>query len=142
MAIINLKEIGLGFTIRKKLNKPADVNPLKPNSRVNAFPTLLPGVYKVWRRYGKITNWRCNFWVQPYPGSAKQSAHQAIFREGLEAWRLLTSSQKQVYKVKSYGKPMTGYNVFMKEFLLGHEKLLQEAGSAILQEDNYKIYAR
>ena len=142
MAIIDPNEIGLFFTIRKKLNKPVDVNPLKPNSRANAFPLLLPGVYKLWRRYGKVTNWRCNFWEQPYPGSPKQVAWQSIYREAIAAWNALTTDQKSVYAKKAYGKHLNGYNLFVKEFLTTKQKLLQENGGIILQEDRSYLYGR
>ena len=32
-----------------------------------------------------------------------------------DAWRLLSSEQKEVWNVKAYGSGMTGYNLYIKE---------------------------
>jgi len=120
MAIIEPKKIGLFFTIRKKLNKPLDVNPLKPNSRVNAFPLLLPGVYKLHRHNGKIVNWRCKLYSPVNNKTPNQLTWQAVYRAGVSEWKSLTKEQQKVYNKKAYGKHMSGYNVFMKIYLKSH----------------------
>ena len=42
------------------------------------------------------------------------------FKAGYEAWALLTDEEKQVYEDKAKSEFLTGYNVFMKEYIKAH----------------------
>jgi len=49
-----------------------------------------------------------------------QQVARAKFTDGHTAWSNLTEEQKNVYRVKALGYALTGYNVFMKEYILAH----------------------
>lgn len=42
------------------------------------------------------------------------------FKLGHQAWTILTDPQKEVYRERAKGKPLTGYNIFMKEYIKEH----------------------
>jgi hypothetical protein len=139
MAIIDLSEIGLFFTIKKKLRKPTDVNPLKPNSRANAYPLLVPGVYKSHMKNGKLVTWRCALYSPVNNKTPNQLAWQAIYRAGVAEWKNLTKEQQQIYNRKAYGKHMSGYNVFMKEYLIANYPPPVTYGCVLQQNDGYVL---
>ena len=49
-----------------------------------------------------------------------QQVARAKFTAGHDAWILLTEEQKDVYRERAKGYALTGYNVFMKEYILAH----------------------
>ena len=118
MAVVDLKSLCLFSTIRKKLHKPLDVNPLKPNSRVNAFPLLLPGIYQMRPRPNGPICVRHIFYAPTETPARIANPRRAIFASAVLAWQNLTADQKLEYHKKAYGKHMSGYNLFMKQYLL------------------------
>jgi len=51
---------------------------------------------------------------------ATQQTWRGRFADAISAWQALTTSQKEVYRIKSNGKQMSGYNVFLHEYLITH----------------------
>jgi len=49
-----------------------------------------------------------------------QQIARGKFTDGHTAWTVLTEEQKDVYRDKAVGYALTGYNVFMKEYILSH----------------------
>ena len=39
-------------------------------------------------------------------------------RAGVAAWKNLTTPEKEVYNIRAKGKRLTGYNLFIKEYML------------------------
>ena len=120
MAVVDLKSLCLFSTIRKKLHKPLDVNPLKPNSRVNAFPLLLPGIYQMRPRAGGKICVREVFYSPTETPARLANPRRVVYGAAVEAYRNLTDDQKLEYHKKAYGKHMSGYNLFMKQYLLNN----------------------
>ena len=46
--------------------------------------------------------------------------NRITFRNAVLAWQALTLEEKKVYNIKSYGKNMSGYNLFLHEYLISH----------------------
>lgn len=63
---------------------------------------------------------RSPYYITKNPRSAPQQAWRQIFAAAVSAWQGLTVEQKIVYHRASMGKHMSGYNVFLKEYLLSH----------------------
>jgi len=57
----------------------------------------------------------------PTESSARVSnPRRGVFANAVLAWQELSTSQKEVYRVKSNGRRMSGYNIFLREFLISH----------------------
>lgn len=60
------------------------------------------------------------FYVPSNPQTAEQQANRSKFADAVSAWQALTAGQKEVYRLKSSGKHMSGYNVFLREYLISN----------------------
>lgn len=49
-----------------------------------------------------------------------QKAYRGVYKAGKDAWKALSEEQKAVYIELAKGKPRTGFNMFMSEYLLDH----------------------
>lgn len=78
------------------------------------------GIYQT-RHYngGKYTVQE-KFYCPTNKKTIPQQANRTKFADAISAWQALTTSQKEVYRVKSSGKRMSGYNVFLHEYLISH----------------------
>ena len=80
--------------------------------------------------------------ISAQPKSTAQEAWKNVFADAVLAWQGLTLSQKKIYNVYKYPIHASGYNRFLREYLLTHVAvpplvgnfLLQEIGDKILQE--------
>jgi|ERR1035437_9008090 hypothetical protein len=120
MALVDLTKVGLYCEIHGRLQKSVIDNPDKPNSGVHAYPNLPNGVYKYYRSDGKKYQICCTYNPPHNNKTVNQLAWQTVYRAGIVEWNSFTQFQKDVYIRKAYGKHWTGYNHFMKEYLLSH----------------------
>lgn len=58
------------------------------------------------------------FYIPNNPRTEAQQANRNKFIAALTAWHALTDEQKAVYNERAKGKSMTGYNVFVKQYML------------------------
>jgi len=68
---------------------------------------------------GRITR-KLKFYVPTNPQTELQQANRSKFADAVLAWQNLTSQQKLSYNERASGKPLSGYNLFLKEYLLSH----------------------
>ena len=120
MAVITPPFPGVAIHIKKKLKKSTMIWPLKPWKGAGAYLTIPAGIYKSWRRYGKITYWRTKLYEPTNNQLPNQQAWRAVYRDAYLAYRDLTSEQKMAYHKRAIGKHFSGYNIFMKEYLKSH----------------------
>jgi len=52
--------------------------------------------------------------------SSVQLDRRLIYRQGVNEWNYLPEGEREEYDNKAKGKPLTGFNVFMKEYLKSH----------------------
>ena len=50
--------------------------------------------------------------------TSKREAQRGAYGAGVEAWRSLSASEKNYWRELAVGKKMTGYNLFMQNYLL------------------------
>jgi hypothetical protein len=50
----------------------------------------------------------------------KQQQWRGIFADAITAWQALSTSEKEAFRIKSSGKHMSGYNVFLHEYMITH----------------------
>lgn len=76
---------------------------------------------------GKLGNFVYYFWGEDYlkrayvkpvqPWTALQLTRAQKFRNGVMAWQALTVPQKEAYNVRADPLKMSGFNLFMSEYM-------------------------
>lgn len=89
-------------------------------NRFYADAYFFSGIYQVRTRYNHKTQVREKYYIPHNPRSVPQQSWRSSFAAAVAAWQNLTSEQKKVYNVKSYGKHKSGYNIFLGEYLKTH----------------------
>ena len=85
------------------------------------FFSLLAGVYSL-----KHTNLgakisRMAFYRPANPQTTAQQAWRAVFADGHMQWGTLTTDEKRAYNERATRSRMTGFNLFMREYLSAHK---------------------
>jgi len=108
MAILGWPQGILKFKIKGKLGRPD-------------IPDTLGiwGIYRVWRRWGKEQCFKEKFYVPYNPRTEPQQANRMKFASAVAAWQALTPEQKELYNKKAANLNMSGYNLFISEFMYG-----------------------
>lgn len=78
------------------------------------------GIYQVRTESGKQVVIKKRFYIPANPRTIPQQAHRQKYGEGVEAWNNLTPEQKEAYNKKAKYKNLSGYNLYLKEYLLSH----------------------
>jgi len=109
MAVINNSEKGTGIQIRGKIGKFGDPDPRD-----------VLGIYQIRTRYGKQVQIKEVFYTPTNPQTEAQQAWRAIFADAVAGWQGLTQTEKDVYNQRVKYKNLSGYNLYLKEYLLSH----------------------
>jgi hypothetical protein len=125
MAIINPRQKGFCWSLKKRIS--ADL------SSLFGLPT---GIYKSWRRYGKLTEWYTALYVPYNPQTVPQQSNRSKFALAVSAWEDLTFEQKKVYNERAKNMLMYGRNLFIREYMLSVSYLLTESSDVLCQENN------
>lgn len=79
---------------------------------------LLSGIYQIRKcDEGRIPT-RTDFYNYGITHTAGQQARREKFDLAVAAWQGLTTAQKEVYRHRAIGKRMSGYNLFLSEYML------------------------
>jgi len=76
------------------------------------------GIYRVMSVKGHQVNVKERFYIPHNPQTEAQQANRNKFKDAISAWYALTDEEKEVYNERAKGKNMTGYNIFVKEYML------------------------
>lgn len=68
------------------------------------------------RRRGKV--YAKKYQVPKNPNTADQKAQRLLFKDAVKAWQALTEPKKDVWRAKASGLSATGYNLFIRSYLL------------------------
>jgi len=99
----------MGIQIRGKVGKEGDPD-----------PQGVYGIYQVRTRYGKQVVVKEVFYTPTNPQTVPQQANRQKLTDGVAAWQALTNNQKEIYNERARYKPYSGYNLFLREYLLSH----------------------
>lgn len=77
----------------------------------------LTGIYQTRQFNGHVYNERMGFYWPRYTRTDGQGTLRDKFAAAITAWQALTSQQKQVYNTDAIGKKMSGYNLFISNYL-------------------------
>ena len=81
---------------------------------------LISGIYRTDNVTGETKNYREPYYITRNPRTEPQQNWRQIFADAVTAWQALTNEQKVVYNKKAIGKRMSGYNLFLREYLKSH----------------------
>lgn len=109
MVVLTGVEKGIGISIRKKLGYAEAEDPKD-----------IYGIYRVRHRWGKVIQEKLPFYVPTNPQTGPQQANRQKMTDAVAGWQALTDEQKAVYNKNAIGKEMSGYNLFLSEYLLSH----------------------
>ena len=119
MAIVDLSKYGVGVEIRKILRRDWTIYPLYPYKGGGYLPDLLDGIYQMPRYpYGRVCR-RIDFYDYVITHTDAQQARREKFAAAVAAWQSLTPEQKKAYNKKAVGKHMSGYNLYLSEYMYG-----------------------
>lgn len=109
MVVVNNSNKGIGIQIRGKIGKFGDPDPN------NVF-----GIYQIRSRYGKQVQVKEVFYEPANQTQPAKVARQQIFAAAVAAWQALTANQKKQYNNRAKYKSYSGYNLYLREYLLSH----------------------
>lgn len=95
-----------------------DEPPLIPSFYGAPIPTS--GVFQHRHKGSKIGVFLLRHFIPKNPRTEEQQANRQKYADGIVSWQGLTTEQKQVYNKRSQGKKMSGYNLFLREYLKSH----------------------
>ena len=81
---------------------------------------LLSGIYRTDNVKGYLTYYREPYYIPINPRTPIQQAWRSVFAQAIFAWQQLTKEEKMAYNERAKGKRMSGYNLFIREYLLSH----------------------
>jgi len=76
------------------------------------------GIFRRDNVTGEVKYYREPYYTPKNPRTEAQQAQRGKLAAGVLAWQGLTDEQKNQYNEKAKGKGMSGYNLFLKEYLL------------------------
>lgn len=109
MVVINNSEKGTAIQIRGKIGKFGDPD-----------PRGVLGIYQIRTRYGTQVQVKMVFYTPTNPQTGPQQAWRGTFADAVAGWQALTPAQKEVYNNKAKYKSYSGYNLYLREYLLSN----------------------
>lgn len=120
MGVIEKGSHGMGLEVRGKVGAPsaygyAGYGVFKYGAGAKEF-----GIYRMMLINGKRTQVQEDYYVPTNPQTVLQQANRQKLTDGVAAWQALTISEKDVYNERAKYKKFSGYNLFLKEYLLSN----------------------
>jgi hypothetical protein len=88
------------------------------------FYNWYAGIYQKKYYFGKPYISRMKFYRPKNNQKPTQQLWRGVFKDGKAQYDLLSDEQKLVYKKRGILKHITGYNIFMSEWLFAHKNIL------------------
>ena len=120
MAILTGVKHGLGVKIRGKVIAPSAYGVRKYGAFHYGAGAKTHGIYQVRTRFGKHVQVKEKHYWPTNPQLPDQQANRQKMTDAVAAWQALTDEQQAVYNKNAIGKEMSGYNLFLREYLLSH----------------------
>lgn len=78
------------------------------------------GIYQVRTRFGKHVQVKEKFYFPKNPQLPDQQNWRGIFADAVAGWQGLTNEQQAIYNKKAKYKNLSGYNLYISEYLLSN----------------------
>lgn len=81
---------------------------------------IFTGIYRRDNVSGYLRYYRENYYCTRNPRTEKQQANRMKMRDAVYAWKNLTNDEKIAYNVRAKNRHLSGFNLFIREYLLSH----------------------
>ena len=81
---------------------------------------IFSGIYRRDPRSGRTKIIRNRYYITKNPRTIPQQANRQKYADGVLEWQNLTAEQKAVYNAKCRFRGLSGYNLYLKDYLLSH----------------------
>lgn len=81
---------------------------------------VFTGIFRRNNASGTVKYYREPYYTPKNPRSIPQQAQRSKLADGVVAWQALTPTQRNQYNISARGKGMSGYNLFLKNYLLSN----------------------
>lgn len=120
MAIVDKFDALSSISARKKISLPNGYGEAIFGFSQYGHDNINAGIYQQRQGLdGKITA-KLKFYVPTNPQTVPQQANRSVFANAVSGWQSLTAEQKLAYNKSAVGKQMSGYNFYIKEFMLNN----------------------
>ena len=117
MVIINHSNAPQLIDARKKTGVPTHFGQGVRGIHCYALGVEKSGIYQI-RHYGKKRRTvKMKFYRPPPSNTPAQDVRRKKFAAAILAWQGLTLEQKMVYHTRTVGHHLSGYNLFIKEYM-------------------------
>lgn len=120
MAVITPTTHCIAFTTRGKIGKPYKYGLRRYGDYLYGQNQPKWGIFQIRNRNGKKTHVQEKHYRPTNPQTQIQQAQRQKMTDGIIIWQGLTDIQKNVYNNRAKQKHMSGYNLFLREYLLSH----------------------
>jgi hypothetical protein len=78
---------------------------------------LLSGIYQTRHSLKGLVSVRLSYYITKNPRYEDQQTNRGKMADAVAGWQALTTEQKSVYNERVKGKNLSGYNLFLREYL-------------------------
>lgn len=121
MPVVNAFEHFNSLQARKRFSLPNKYGRIIYGWSEYGLEDDLAGVYQIKSTpKGQVVS-RENFYWPKNPQKPAQQAWRAVFKQGFDAWKALSESEKDEYRKEARKYHFSGFNLFMKNWLNSHK---------------------
>jgi len=120
MAIINPGDTPLADQARNKLGQTSVYGCRVYGGFQYGEDVDIYGIYKIIRGVVGQIIVKTRFYIPNNPRTIPQQLNRQKYTDSILVWQNLTEEQKSVYNNRVKGQKLSGYNLFIKEYLLSH----------------------
>ncbi len=120
MAKTKLVKKSIGLCVTGKLGEPCHLGEIRPGWSGLGLDDPYAGIYQRRHYFGKSYFIRLNHYQPSGPPKPGEIVMRHKYYDAVGAWRALTDEDRAVYNERVKNKPLSGWNLFYKEYLLSH----------------------
>jgi len=120
MAVVDTGKNPIGDQIKKKVLAPSLYGIRYYGAHEYGAGADFFGIYQVrnWGKHQVVVKEK--LYVPTNPQTETQQANRQKMTDAVAAWQALTSSQQNQYNQRAKYKSYSGYNLYLREYLLSH----------------------
>jgi hypothetical protein len=104
--------------VRKRFGKPNSFGGSVFGWTVFGDSEERAGIYQIHHWAGRTKTVKMKFYWPPYYQYGEQEVYRARFADAVAAWKVLSDEEKETYNWGASGQPLSGYNLFIREYML------------------------
>jgi len=120
MGVVEKGSHGMGLEIRGKVGAPSAYGSAGYGIFSYGAGAKNFGIYQIRSLDGKQIQVKMKYYHPTNPQTESQQANRQKYADGVTAWQGLTNEQKEVYNERAKHNKLSGYNLFLKEYLLSN----------------------